>query len=77
MSIFAKLIELEKKEQVLLTLNYNDEDIYEVEIRIDLEGVTASMKLEFDEEEKAINMLEKYTNESAIKYRNEMVKMLT
>ena len=77
MSIFAKLIELEKKEQVLLTLNYNDEDNYEVEIRTDLEGVTASMKLEFDEEEKAINMLEKYTNESAIKYRNEMVKMLT
>ena len=76
MSIFAKLIELEKKEQVLLTLNYNDEDNYEVEIRTDLEGVTASMKLEFDEEEKAINMLEKYTNESAIKYRNEMVKML-
>ena len=78
MSKFAKLIELENNEQVLLTLNYNDEDDnYEVEIRTDLEGVTASIKLGFNEEEKAINMLEKYTNESAIKYRNEMVKMLT
>lgn len=75
---FAKLIELENNEQVLLTLNYNDEDDnFEVEVRTDLEGVTASIKLGFDEEEKALLMLEKYTEESAVKYRNEMVKMLT
>jgi len=78
MSKFAKLIELENNEQVLLTLNYNDEDDnYEVEVRTDLEGVTASIKLGFNEEEKALIMLEKYTEESAIKYRSEMVKMLT
>ncbi len=78
MSKFAKLIELENNEQVLLTLNYNDEDDnFEVEVRTDLKGVAASIKLGFDEEEKALNMLEKYTEESAIKYRNEMVKMLT
>jgi len=78
MSKFAKLIELENSEQVLLTLNYKDEDDnFEVEVRTDLEGVTVSIKLGFDEEEKALNMLEKYTEKSAIKYRNEMVKMLT
>jgi len=78
MSKFAKLIELENDEQVLLTLNYNDEDdIFEVEIRTDLKDVTASIKLGFDEEEKALNMLEIYTEHSAIKFRQQMVTMLT
>ena len=77
MSKFAKLIELKNNEQVLLTLNHDDEnDSFKVEVRTDLEGLTASINLEFDDEEKALNMLEKYTKESAIKYRNEMVKML-
>ena len=77
MSKFAKLIELENNEQVLLTLNYNDEDDnFEVEVRTDLEGVTASIKLGFNEEEKALNMLEKYKKDDAMKYRNEMVKMI-
>ena len=78
MSKFAKLIELEDGEQVLLTLNYNDEDDnFEVEVRTDLEGVTASIKLGFNEEEKALNMLEKYNEDSAIKYRQQMETMLT
>ena len=77
MSKFAKLIELENNEQVLLTLNYNDEDDnFEVEVRTDLEGVTASIKLGFNEEEKALKMLEKYKKDDAIKYRSEMVKMI-
>ena len=77
MSKFAKLIELENNEQVLLTLNYNDkDDNFEVEVRTDLEGVTASIKLRFNEEEKALNMLEKYKKDDAIKYRSEMVKMI-
>ena len=78
MSKFSKLIELENNEQVLLTLNYNDEDDnFEVEVRTDLEGVTASIKLGFNEEEKALNMLEKYNEDSAIKYRQQMETMLT
>lgn len=78
MSRFAKLIELENDEQVLLTLNYNDEDDnYEVEIRTDLEGVTASIKLGYDEEFKALETLKKYEKEDAEKYRQQMVTMLT
>ena len=78
MSKFAKLIELENNEQVLLTLNYNDEDDnFEVEVRTDLKGVTASIKLGFNEEEKALNMLEKYNEDLAIKYRQQMETMLT
>ena len=78
MSKFAKLIELGNDEQVLLTLNYNDEDdIYEVEIRTDLEGVAASMKLGYDEEFKALETLKKYGKGDAEKYRQQMVTMLT
>lgn len=78
MSKFAKLIELEDGEQVLLTLNYNDEDDnYEVEVRTDLEGVTASIKLGFNKEDKALNVLGKYSKKDALKYRNQMVTMLT
>jgi hypothetical protein len=78
MSKFAKLIELEDGEQVLLTLNYNDEDDnYEVEVRTDLEGVTASIKLGFNKEDKALKVLDRYSKEDALKYRNQMVTMLT
>lgn len=77
MSKFARIIELENDEQVLLTLNYNDEDDnYEVEVRTDLTGVTASIKLGFDKEEKAINMLNTYTNDHAISFRHKMETML-
>ena len=78
MSRFAKLIELDNDEQVLLTLNYNDEDDnFEIEIRTDLEGVTASIKLGYDEEFKALETLQKYEKEDAEKYRQQMVTMLT
>ena len=77
MSKFAKLIELEGGEQVLLTVNYNDEDDnYEVKVRTDLNGATASIKLGFNEEDKALGILEKYTKKDATKYREQMVEML-
>ena len=77
MSKFAKLIELEDGEQVLLTVNYNDEDDnYEVKVRTDLNGATASIKLGFNEEDKALKLLEKYTKKDATKYRKQMVEML-
>lgn len=78
MSKFAKLIELENDEQVLLTLNYNNEgDTFEVEVRTDLEGVTASIIIGFYVEEKALNMIEKYNEDMAIKHRQQMVTILT
>ena len=77
MSKFAKLIELDNEEQVLLTLNYNDEDgNYEVQIRTDLNGATASIKLGYNEEPKALETLKKYNKQDAEKYRLQMEKML-
>ena len=77
MSKFAKLIELDNEEQVLLTLNYNDEDDnYEVQIRTDLNGVTASIKLGYNDESKALETLKIYNKQDAEKYRLQMENML-
>lgn len=76
MAKFAKLVELKNNEQVLLTVNYNDEeDNYEVAIRTDFEGCVAQIKLGFDSEEKAVNVIETYTAEQALKFRSEMEGM--
>lgn len=78
MSKFAKLIELENDEQVLLTVDYNDEDdMYEVAIRTDFEGLVASIKLGFKEENKALETLKKYNEDSAVKFRQQMETMFT
>jgi len=76
MTRFAKLIEIENNEQVLLTVNFNNElDNYEVSIRTDFEGCAAEIKLGFDSEEKAQNVLETYSYEQAVKFRNEIIAM--
>ena len=78
MAKFAKLIELDNDEQVLLTVNYNDDDDnFEVSIRTDLDCCAAQIKLGFDSEEKANNLLETYSQEQAVKFRSEMVAMLS
>lgn len=78
MAKFAKLIELDNDEQVLLTVNYNDDDDnLEVFIRTDLEGCVAQIKLGFDSEETANKVLETYSQEQAVKFRSEMVAMLS
>ena len=78
MAKFAKLIELDNDEQVLLTVNYNDEDDnFEVFIRTDFEGCAAQIKLGFDSEEKANKVIETYSQEQAVKFRSKMVAMLS
>lgn len=78
MAKFAKLIELDNDEQVLLTVNHNDdEDNYEVFIRTDFEGWVAQIKLGFDTKEKAIKVLETYSQEEALKFRSKIAAMLS
>lgn len=77
MGKFAKLIELDNEEQVLLTVNYNDDDDkFEVFIRTDLEGCVAQIKLGFDSEEKANKVIQTYSQEQAVKFRSEMATIL-
>ena len=48
---FAKLFDLEDGEQVLLTVEYDDDkDQYELIFKTDFNGATASMKLGYKEE---------------------------
>lgn len=78
MAKFAKLIELENDEQVLLTVSHNeDNDNYEVFITTDFEECVAEIKLGFDSKEKAIKVLETYSQEEAVKFRSEIVAMLS
>jgi hypothetical protein len=78
MAKFAKLIELDNEEQVLLTVNQNeDDDNYEVTIRTDLEDCIAQIKLGFDSKEKANKVLETYSQEQAVEFRSKMVAMLS
>ena len=77
MAKFAKIIELENENQVLLTVDYNDdEDNFKVKIRTDLDGCVAQISLGFETEEKATNLLHIYSEEKAILFREEMEKML-
>lgn len=77
MAKFAKIIELENENQVLLTVDYDDEDdTFKVRIRTDLDGCVAQISLGFDTEEKASNLLNIYSKEKAISFRSEMEKML-
>ena len=77
MAKFAKIIELKNENQVLLTIDYDDdEDNFKVKIRTDLDGCVAQISLGFETEEKATNLLNIYSEEKAILFREEMEKML-
>jgi hypothetical protein len=67
---FAKLFDLEDGEQVLVTVDYNDnEDRYELVFRTDFDGVVAQMSLGFKDEEKAVKALEKCELKRAVDFR--------
>jgi hypothetical protein len=77
MAKFAKLIELDNQEQVLIYLFYNDDDeVYEMHIRTDFEDLVAQSKMTFKNQEAAIKALEGYSHEKALKYRTELFHIL-
>ncbi len=77
MSKFAKIIEIEE-EQVLLTVNYNDEhDIYEVAKRTDFKGIAAKIEIGFGNKEEAVEYIKDFTYEEAVKFRSEMIRIFS
>jgi len=73
---FAKLFETSDDSQVLLTMGFNDEQqVPQITIRTDVEGVTATINLSFDNEEKAEQAINDYNQESAEDFRKNMVEM--
>ena len=72
---FAKLFDLEDGEQVLLTVEYDDEDDqYQLVIKSDFDGATATMKLGYKEEHLALEEMEKFELDRAKKFRATMEK---
>lgn len=72
---FARILELENDEQVLLVTDYNDEtDKYEIKIITDLEYCRAQIKLSFENEQNVNEILENYSLEKAKLFRSEMEK---
>ena len=74
---FAKLIELENNQQVLLTIHYDDsEDTYELSIRTDIDGIEATITVGFDTEGKAEKMMDSFGEKEAVAFVSDMNKML-
>jgi hypothetical protein len=77
MAKFAKLFDLEDDEQVLLTLDYDEEeDMHRVTIQTDFDGCEAKIRLAFNTLDKAISALNSYTKDKAIDFRTEIGKMV-
>lgn len=78
MGKFAKLIELENNEQVLLIIEYNeDEEIYELIQRTEIKGMVAKIAHGYKSEEIALKNMEKFSIEQAIIFRNTIAAMLS
>jgi len=78
MAKFAKIIELDNKEQILLTINYNHKDHgWDVVVRTDFDGLSTQITLDFDNEKEAVEVLENYSKDEAVELRESMEKVLS
>ena len=74
MTKFAKLFELDQDEQVLLTLDYNEENkMYVVNVRTDINNVSAVIGLSFEYHNHALSALNKFSKDHAIKFRKNVI----
>lgn len=73
MGKFAKLIELEGGEQVLLTVEggENDDEVI-LNVRTEFEGVSAVIGLVYPNENEAISVMESYSVDRAHDFRDKM-----
>ena len=77
MGKFAKIIEIDNDEQVLLISEYNNEDdTFDVCITTDVDGTRAQIKLSFEDQDKPSEVIKSYSKEQAITFRKEMEVML-
>ena len=77
MAKFAKIIELDNEEQVLLTLNYNaEDDCHEIEQRTNYLGMVMKMALVFKTREKAEEVLKIYSKVDALNFISSLNELL-
>jgi len=73
---FAKLFDLENDNQVLLTIEYKEEEnIYEMVCRANVEGCITQIVRGYKTEEIAVKNMEKFTIEQAIIFRETMISI--
>lgn len=73
---FARIIELENEEQVVITVEYDSvEDCFKTVIMTDTEDCTAKMKHGFSTREGAMNLLNSYSIEQARDLRKLLIEM--
>lgn len=76
MAKFARIIELENDEQVLLLLEEDQyEDTFNLVVRTDVGPLVGRVTYGFSEEKKALEGLEKYSMDQAITFRKSIVEM--
>lgn len=77
MGKFAKLIDLENGEQVLLTKSFNEQKkTFKVSVATDFEKAFLEIGGEFFEEHKANEMINNYTKEMAVEFRAVMAALI-
>lgn len=77
MGKFAKIIELNNGDQVLLYIEYNDKsDLYELHIKTTYDGIEFAIKIESKEREKALKAMENYEENNALNFRQSMIDLL-
>lgn len=77
MAKFAKLIELDNDEQVLLTVDLNDEtEIFELTVRTEIDGMTLSIVPDFPKKKQAIDAMNAYTKQNAESFRKQLIDMM-
>jgi hypothetical protein len=73
---FAKLFDLENDEQVLLTIEYNDdEEIHELVQRTEIDGTVAKIAHGYKSKQIAIKNMKKFSIEQAITFRETMMAL--
>lgn len=77
MAKFARLFELENDEQLLVTVEYNqEEDHYNMNLKTDFKGMSAEIGLGFKKKAKALKAMNDYTQADAVKCRASIQQML-
>lgn len=73
MKKFARIIDFPDESQMLLTIDYNQEDeTHQLTMRCDFDELSMKMGLDFQEEESAQEAMENFTQEQAMLFKTEM-----
>ncbi|MDM1502280.1 hypothetical protein HX071_08685 [Myroides marinus] len=75
MAKFARIIDIDEENQVLLMYSYNtNEEKHETHIITDMDNMQLKITLTFNTEEDALNVVNTYSHEQAVKFNQDALK---